>query len=483
MPGISSIVSRLFHAAQSIAAVAVIVAMAGPAFAQAPAAGAGQSHSPLATDPAEARAIAKEAWIYAYAPIMNYQTIWSQAVNSNSPAYVGGFGRFRHYSTFYTPINRDIVTPNNDTPYSWAWLDLRAEPWVLSVPAVPKDRYNVFQWFDLYTHNFAYVGVRSTGYEAGNYVFAAPGWNGKMPPGISRVFRSETSIVGTLARTSLKGPDDIGNLKALQAQYLLRPLHEFVGTPEPAPAPRVSWPAWNAERALGPEFIGYLNFLMQFMQPPPESEAAKLVRFGRIGIGPGRPYDPTAVDPAIREAIALGAADGKKALEERALATSSSLGLFGSREELGSDLDMKRAVGAVVGIYGNSSTEAVYQGWSKDTAGQPLLGSKSYEITYPPGMLPPVTLFWSATMYDMPDRQLVDNPIDRYSVGSNSPQLKYAADGSLTIYVQLASPGPDRESNWLPAPPGPFSIITRLYGPKPEVLYGIWKQPDIRIVD
>ena len=98
-------------------------------------------------------------------------------------------------------------------------------------------------------------------------------------------------------------------------------------------------------------------------------------------------------------------------------------------------------------------------------------------------MLPPVTLFWSATMYDMPDRQLVDNPIDRYSVGSNSTQLKYASDGSLTIYVQRASPGSERDSNWLPAPSGQFSIITRLYGPKPEVLKGIWKQPDIHIVE
>ena len=143
MPGSSSIVSRLVHAAYSIAAVAAIVAIAGPAFAQTPASGADQSYSPLTTDLAEARAIAKEAWIYGFAPIMNYQTMWSQAVNSNSPAYVGGFGLFRHYSTFYTPRNRDIVTPNNDTPYSWAWLDLRAEPWVLSVPAVPEDRYNL----------------------------------------------------------------------------------------------------------------------------------------------------------------------------------------------------------------------------------------------------------------------------------------------------------------------------------------------------
>ena len=362
----------------------------------------------------------------------------------NSLAYVGGFGRFRHYANFYDTPEPRYRHAQYRHSLLWARLDLRAEPWVLSVPAVPKDRYNVFQWFDLYTHNFAYVGVRSTGYEAGNYLFVAPGWNGEVPPGISRVIRSETSIVGTLTRTSLKGPDDVEELKALQARYQLRPLHEFAGTPKSPSAAFVSWPAWNAERALGPDFVGYLNFLMQFMQPPPKIESAKLARFGRIGIGPDRPYDATAIDPAIREAIVLGVADGKKALEERALATSSSLGLFGSREELGSDLDMKRAVGAVVGIYGNSPTEAVYQGWSKDTVGQTAPRIEILRVPYPPGKLPPVTLFWSATMYDMPDRQLVDNPIDRYSVGSNSAQLKYAADGSLTIYVQRVSPGPER---------------------------------------
>jgi hypothetical protein len=122
-----------------------------------------------AVTPAEAGAIAKEAWLYAYAPIQGYQTLYNQTQNKDFPGYIGGFNRFRHYSRSATPADQDIVTPNNDTPYSWAWLDLRAEPIVLSLPAVPAPRYYVNQWFDLYTHNFAYTGVRSTGREAGNY--------------------------------------------------------------------------------------------------------------------------------------------------------------------------------------------------------------------------------------------------------------------------------------------------------------------------
>lgn len=136
--------------------------------------------------PEEARSIAKEAYIYSYAPIASYQTWSKQATLPDAPEYVGGFNVFRNYAQTFTPENRDIVTPNNDTPYSWAWLDLRAEPIVLSVPAVPKDRYYVMQLIDLFTYNFGYVGVRATGYKAGNYLIAGPGWKGTKVRGSPR---------------------------------------------------------------------------------------------------------------------------------------------------------------------------------------------------------------------------------------------------------------------------------------------------------
>jgi len=129
--------------------------------------------------PEEIRSIAKEAYVYSYAPIASYGTWSKQATLPDAQEYIGGFNVFRHYSEAFTPENKDIVTPNNDTPYSWAWLDLRAEPMVLSVPAVPKDRYYVMQLIDLFTYNFGYVGVRSTGFEAGNYIIAGPRWNGR----------------------------------------------------------------------------------------------------------------------------------------------------------------------------------------------------------------------------------------------------------------------------------------------------------------
>src|SRR5882672_8686644 len=222
----------------------------------------------------EARAIAKEAYIYAYAPMESYQTWRKQAVDEKAPEYVGGFNKFRHYSQPFTPANKDIVSPNNDTPYSWAWLDLRAEPMVVSVPAVPRDRYYVMQWIDLFTQNFAYVGVRATGFGAGSYLIAGPKWKGQKPAGITKVLRAESDIVGTLTRTSLHGPDDVANLKALQAQYKLQPLSAFLNQPAPPPAPAISFPPYDKSKARSHDFIGYLNFLLQFAEPPHPSEVA-----------------------------------------------------------------------------------------------------------------------------------------------------------------------------------------------------------------
>ena len=249
--------------------------------------------------PSEAKAIAADAYLYAYPMLYNYKTLFQQTADPSFPGYVGGFNRYRHYSRGFTPADKDIVTPSNDTPYSWAWLDLRAEPMVVSVPASP-DRYYVLQWFDLYTHNFAYVGSRATGTEAGDYLFAGPGWNGETPKGIKQVFRSETQFIGTLTRTSWTGAEDRDGLVAMQQQYRIRPLSEYTGAKPPEPAPVYQFPAWDEARANSVGFIDYLNFILQFT-PPVASEKATMDRFARIGIGPGRAFDAATLDPAIRE--------------------------------------------------------------------------------------------------------------------------------------------------------------------------------------
>jgi hypothetical protein len=428
-------------------------------------------HGQAAADvsPQEAQAIAKEAYIYAFAMLENYNTMYKQVVNPAAPEYVGGFGKFRHYDQVYTPDNKDVVTPNNDTPYSWAWLDLRAEPWVVGVPAVPGNRYYVQQWIDLFTYNFAYIGSRATGNDAGLYLFAGPNWKGPTPPGIRQVFRSETDIVLTLTRTAADGAQDIPAVKAVQAGMTLQPLSAYLKTPAPPAAPAIVFPPYDREKIRSRDFITYLNFLLQFTQPPDASEAALMQRFAKIGIGPGRPFDAAKLPPATLAAIDAGVAEAKAALTEASNATRSYNDMFGTRAEMKNDY-MKRAIGAEKGLYGNSLVEAWYGGFVGD-------GRKPVMLRFAPGQLPPAKFFWSLTMYTLPDRFLYANALQRYSIGDRTKGLKRDADGGLTLYVGHASPGTDKESNWLPAPDAPYAAAARLYGAGDAAISGAWKLP------
>jgi hypothetical protein len=424
--------------------------------------------------PDETEAIAKDAFIYAYPMLFNYKTLYSQTQDRNSKAYVGGFGTFRHYSQVYGPDNKEIVTPNNDTPYSWAWLDLRREPWVLTVPKLPEDRYYVFQWIDLFTYNFGYVGSRTSGNGAGNYLIAGPEWHGPIPPGIDKVLTSETDLVVTLGRTALNGPADVGHVVRIQEQYKLAPLSDFLHTAAPPDVPSVTFPKWDEARATSTDFISYLNFLLQFAQPVNPSEVELMQRFAKIGIAPGKPFDASTLDPATREALERGVADAKQTLAAAEKSTTGSFGLFGSRNDLKTDYTT-RAVAAAMGIYGNSKEEAVYVGYHVDANNKQLVGAQPYVLHFAKKDLPPARFFWSMTLYDLPARHLVANPIDRYSIGDRTKHLKYGADGSLDLYVQHDSPGKAKEANWLPAPTGAYTLIMRIYGPKPAVFDGTWK--------
>ncbi|MCD2194749.1 DUF1254 domain-containing protein, partial [Actinomycetospora endophytica] len=298
-------------------------------------------------------------------------------------------------------------------PGSWvlgpgSWV-LGPGSWVLTMPPVPGDRYVTFQWFDLYTYNFAYVGVLSTGRGGGRFLFAGPGWDGEVPDDVDGVFRSETEFVGCLGRTGLDGPDDLPNVVVLQQQYGLSPLHELAGTPAPPAAPAVDWPAWDEERAADRDFVDYLNFLLRFCAPVP-AERDVLARFARAGIAPGVSFDPTALTDEQVAAIDAGVTGGHRRLEESIDATHSSIGLFGSRATLGENY-LRRATAAAMGIYGNDVEEAIYLGWHADEDGKPLSGNETYVVPFPADGLPPVRLFWSITMYALPGRLLVANPI------------------------------------------------------------------------
>lgn len=431
------------------------------------------------TAPDEFRALTAQAWLYAYPLLMHYQTMEKQVLDPAAPAYVGGFNRFRHYSELYTPQNREIVTPNNDTPYSWAWLDLRSEPQVLSVPAVAADRYYVHQLVDQYTHNFAYVGVLSTGREAGEYLIAGPGWQGETPAGIKAVLRSETEIVMVLGRTGLKDPEDMPAVRALQQQYRLRALHEYAGTAAPSAAPAIAWQAWDSKTGLGPGFISQLNQILALCPTHP-SEQVLRAQFMKIGIVPGQGFDLAALSAEQRQALIAGIQDAQAQMQAAAAKVRTTLGLFGTREAMHNNY-LNRALAVAIGIYGNSVQEAFYTGSKLDSQGQPLMGGRRYTLRFAPGQLPPASEFWSLTLYDLPDRQLVANPIDRYCLSSRD-HLQVDADGGMTLHVQGAAPG-DSLGNWLPAPQsGAFTLILRLYGPSQDVIERRWQMPAVELI-
>lgn len=432
-------------------------------------------------DAETARATAAQGWIYGYALLENYRTMYPQAVDAGDPRHVGGFGVFRHYSQPFTPANTDVVTPNNDTPYSWAWLDLRTEPWVVSVPAV--DRYYVLPFHDLDTSYVGFVGARTTGNGPGDYLVTGPGRDGPVPDGIAGVLSADTHLVGVLGRTYLAGPDDVEQLRAIQQQYLLRPLSRFLGREEPSPAPEPAWPVWREEALDSVEFFVLLDFLLQFFPVLPQ-EAGLRARLAGLGVGTGH-FEPGVLPREITEAIEQGIADARGQLAGAEGSARDSTGWFGTRAEHGDDY-LTRAVGVDKGLYGLPSEEAWYAGWLTDDQGNrpPDAAERDYVIRFPPGRLPPARFFWSATMYRLPERLLVDNPADRYSIGDRTPGLVHDEDGGLTLYVQQARPqDPDKAANWLPAPPGPFTVAIRIYGPDPAVLDGSWSMPDLTVND
>lgn len=433
--------------------------------------------------PAEMREIIKDAYTYGFPLVDSYRIQYSYFVDKSNPEYKGGWNEVHSVARVFTPQDKAIQTPNSDTPYSFLGADLRAEPLVISVPAVPKDRYYSLQFIDMYTHNFAYVGSRATGAEAGRYLLAGPLWQGKAPAGVKSVLRSETEFVFVLYRTQLFGPSDLEEVKKIQAQYEIQPLSEFTGTTAAqAPAVEFMKPLSPEEQKTSPEFFRILNFLLQFTQLHP-SEQALMMRFAKAGVGAGKPFDVAALSPEQREAVQQGMADAWQAFarfkaEMVDTGKKSSSDGFGTRAFLRNDYLMRMS-SAVLGIYGNSKEEANYPAYFTDSEGKPLDGATHrYTVRFEPGKLPPVNSFWSLTMYELPASLLTENPLDRYLINSPmTPSLLQDKDGGVTLYIQHESPGKEREANWLPAPKGPFFMVLREYWPKAEALDGSWTAP------
>jgi hypothetical protein len=437
--------------------------------------------------PAQARAIAKEAYVYGFPLVDSYRIQYAYFVDRENPEFKASWNQLRNIPRVYTPEDKAVQTPNSDTPYSMVGMDLRGEPVVLTVPPIEKERYYSIQLIDAYTHNFDYIGSRATGNDGGSFLIAGPDWKGEAPKGVTKVIHSETQFVLAVYRTQLFNPGDLDNVKKVQAGYHAQPLSGFLGQSAPKPAPAVDFikPLTPEQQKTSPEFFNVMNFVLRFCPTVP-SETELMARFSKIGVGAGKHFDASTLSPEMKTAIEQGIADAWAdiaALQKRVDAKEVTSGdMFGTREYLKNNY-LYRMAAAVLGIYGNSKQEAMYPLYSVGTDGQKLDGASRYILRFAPGELPPVNAFWSLTMYELPASLLVANPLNRYLLNSPMlPQLNKDADGGLTLYIQHESPGKDKEANWLPAPNGPFLMAMRLYWPKADALEGKWTAPPMQAV-
>ena len=440
--------------------------------------------------PAETKAIAEEGFVYGLPIVMNYAVMYEYSVDKNSGQYKAPFNQIKNEARVFTYKDTAVVTPNSDTPYSMLWLDLRAEPMVLSVPAVEKSRYYSVMLCDGNTFNYGYIGSRATGSEPGNYMIVGPDWKGDTPAGIKKVFHSTTQFSLAVYRTQLFNPADMPNVVKVQSGYKAQPLSAFLKQPAPSAAPAINFPKINLELAKT-NFFDYLDFSLQFAPAGPE-EIATREKLARLGIGAGNTFDFNSLSPEQKAAVVEGMKAGEAEVEDGVKKIGTNINgwhiasITGDRAFFNGDW-LKRAEAAKAGIYGNDAVEAMYPLAIALPDGEPLDGSKhNYTLTFPAGQLPPVNAFWSVTMYDGKTQFLIKNPINRYLINSPMlPNMKKNADGSLTIYIQKDSPGKDKESNWLPAPNDLIYLVMRLYWPKtepPSILpigEGTWQPPAI----
>ncbi len=438
----------------------------------------------------ETKAIAEAGFIYGLPLVMNYAVMYEFAVDTKSSQFKAPFNQLYSMHRVATPEDTAVVTPNSDTPYTTLWLDLRAEPMVISVPAVEKKRYYSVQLIDGNTYNYGYIGSRATGSERGDYLVVGPDWKDQMPAGIKKVFTSTTPFSLTLFRTQLFNPADMPNVENVQAGYKVQPLSAFLNQPAPQPAPKIDFPPATTE-GIKKNFYEYLDTALRFVPPTAEDKEIR-AKLATIGIGPGKTFEFKDLSVEHKAAILLAMKEGDDKVDKFMTGGMKNVNgwsigsFFGDRAFYKGDWLM-RAAAAKIGIYGNDAAEATYPYTRVDATGETLDASKhNYTLTFAAGRLPPVNSFWSVTMYDGKSQLLIKNPINRYLI--NSPMLssmKKNADGSLTLYIQKDSPGKAKESNWLPAPNDTVYLVLRLYWPKdtpPSILppgEGTWKPPGV----
>lgn len=434
-------------------------------------------------DKATADAIAVEAYIYLY-PLVLMDVTRRQATNVATPgerALRGPADVFVHVRGFPPPEFRDVVRPNFDTLYSAAWLDLRDEPRIVSMPDA-GDHYYLLPMYDMWSDIFACPGTRTSGNAAASYALCGPGWEGTLPDGVERV-DVPTRSMWIIGRTKAS-PETFDAVHEFQDGMAIAPLSAWpagagpvTGTVDPTVDDETP-PMRQVFGLSAADYFGYASELLK-EHPPHFNDHPILQRMARIGIVPGEWLDLDGADPVVREAIEGAAKTAAATITARQqtlaapvngwIVLGDGMGAWGANY-------LKRACVDLIGLGANLPEDAVYPLTYVDPDGAPYLGSEPRVLHFAADALPPVLAFWSLTLYDAEGFQ-VANELNRFAIGDRDA-LEFNDDGSLDVQISEQQPA-GGTSNWLPAPSGQYNLGLRLYYPEPSVLDGSWTPPPV----
>jgi hypothetical protein len=433
----------------------------------------------------EARQIAYEAYVYTYPMVlMDLTRLQMSNIEAGKIPGRGPMMTFTHNRAFPEANNREVVRPNFDTLYSFAWLDLTREPAIISVPDI-QGRYYMLPLLDMWTDVFAIIGTRATGTKAGHYAIIGPDWSGKLPASFIRI-DAPTPYVWVVGRTQTNGPKDYSAVHKIQDAYKLIPLSQWGITPQSIKVkidPEVDMKTPPLDQTHNMPAKTYFEHAAELMKvhPPHITDQAIVARMRRIGLETGKSLNFDKLDSLVQQSLEKAGKDGLRAMQARFKrlgsevngwrVATSNLGVYGNDY-------LDRAVIAMVGLATNPPEEAIYPVNFADSEGKLVDGNNNYVLHFKKDQLPPVDAFWSITMYDEVGFHSA-NPLNRFALGDRD-DLIYNSDGSLDIYVQHESPGKAKEPNWLPSPKGPLGITLRLYLPRIEALDGHWVPPPIK---
>jgi hypothetical protein len=453
-------------------------ALAAPAIAEA-------QEAPL-------RDLARRATIYLFPVYEMYRLRWQATVNEANP-FRQRLNRFLHMPTLADHRARAVTTPNNDTLYSSAWLDLSVEPLFLTVPPV-GDLYYSYAFMDLFTNNFAYVSHRLHGGRPPPHMIVGPAWQGDAPSEVTLV-RAPTNSVWLLGRILVDGPDELDRVRILQARVLLetpdmrnerRILEARELMRQRAVAPPEAVADWPAPNRADPFDLFEVGARALGESPLSERDRAVFESLAPLRLRPGRKFDLRAFNEAERRALRAGIDQGHAEIRAAGSRYGKTIDgwTYGERHlgNFGDDY-LYRALIALTGLAALEPAEAIYLSCAADLGGRPLSGASRCQLTFPADGLPPARAFWSLSMYEVtPDGRafFVDNPIGRYAIGDRTQGLQKAPDGSLTLYLQRDRPDGERAANWLPAPAGPMRLVLRAYEPEPSLIDGRYRVPGVR---